>query len=78
MIAFRDFKPEIPGIFPKARQVEENFSGALAEANGWIFSGSIEVINVETIGLHDSAFEARSIRVWYHSQSSKPRTSPEV
>jgi hypothetical protein len=77
MIAYRDFKPQAPGYFPDAARMEDNFADALAEANDWIFSGSIEVINVETLGLVDAAFQARSIRVWYRTSQSKPRTSDE-
>ena len=77
MIAYRDFKPETQGLFPDARRFEENFQEALVEMNDWIASNAIDVINVETLGLVDAAFQARSIRVWYRTNHFKPRTSHE-
>jgi hypothetical protein len=78
MIAYRDFRPEVEGFFPKAHRIEEKFDGALAGANRWIESESIEVLNVETIGLRDAAFESRSIRIWYRTDVKKPDPLPEI
>lgn len=77
MIDFRDFRPKRAGLFPKARRIEENFRIALADANDWIFRESIDVINLETTGLGDGAFEAYSIRVWYRTAVVKPSVSHE-
>jgi hypothetical protein len=78
MIAYRDFRPEVVGLFPKADRIQENFAIALAEANRWIESESIDLINVETIGIHDAAFESRSIRIWYRTAGPKLDPLPEI
>jgi hypothetical protein len=78
MIAYRDFRPEAPGLFPRGWQFREGFDAALAEANDWIERESVDVLSVETLGCHEAAFEVRSIRVWYRTSSPKPRPTPEV
>ena len=77
MIAFRDFKPDLPAA-PADPRREVNFAKAVEAANAWIAAGSIEVCNVETLGTLDAWIGVRWLRVWYHAQASKPGPSPEV
>jgi hypothetical protein len=72
LIAFKDFKPIRPGVFPGVERLAEAQQKALAEANEWIESESIEVIGVESLTDQegDAAVERRCIRVWYRTTSS--------
>ena len=66
MIAYRDFEPKlIPGFFSKAADLKAVFDAALASANEWIDGESIEVINVETVGMGDYHPMQRWVRIWY-------------
>jgi len=78
MISFRDFRLHPEHFFPSSSRIEEKFSRAFREANDWIDSESIDVINVETIGLIDAAFESRSIRIWYRVVGAKLDPIPEL
>jgi hypothetical protein len=71
MIAFRDFRPGAMGFILDFRLIEKNLQATLDEANAWISSESIEVINVETVSpfFYTSLF-GRHIRVWY--RTSRP------
>ena len=65
MIAFRDFAPEHAGMFSKVEAWKRSLDKALLQANEWIDQASIEVINVETIGMGESLPITRTIRIWY-------------
>jgi hypothetical protein len=65
MIAFRDFVPKNMGMFSKVEAWRRSFDQALSRANEWIDESSIEVINVETIGMGESLPVTRTIRIWY-------------
>ena len=68
------------GSRPLSRQlaVRREVRRGTAEANEWIGRESVNVLNVETIGSLDAAFEARSIRVWYRTPFVKAYQEPEV
>jgi hypothetical protein len=80
LIAFKDFKPIRPGLFRGVPRLAEAQQEALAEANEWIESESIEVIGVESLTDQegDAAVERRCIRVWYRTSNIKPEPSPEA
>ncbi len=65
MIAFRDFEPVNAGMFSKVEAWKRSFDDALSRANEWIDRASIEVINVETIGMGESLPVTRTVRIWY-------------
>jgi hypothetical protein len=68
MIAFRDFVPEHAGMFSKIDAWKRSFDKALSQANEWIDRDSIEVINVETIGMGESLPVTRTVRIWYRAR----------
>ena len=77
MIAYRDFWPDVKGVTEPAR-IQEKFDEALADANDWAESESIDVINVESIGVQDMVFEFRLLRIWYRAAGEKPDPIPEI
>jgi hypothetical protein len=69
MIAYRDFEPKPrAGLFPKAADLKLAFDAAVALANEWIDGESIEVINVETVGMGEVSPMQRSVRIWYRAR----------
>ena len=69
MIAFRDFGPrQVTGLFTKDADLKAAFDAALASANEWIDGESIEVINVETVGMGEAHPMQRAVRIWYRER----------
>jgi hypothetical protein len=74
MVAFRDFVHVNDGFWPSRKRGVQAFEKALVEANEWIDRESIEVINVETLGIVGSSI----VRVWHRTPSPKLQPPPEV
>jgi len=79
MIAHRDFEPgKRPSFLPKLPEIKAAFEEALASANAWIASESVEVLNVETIGTPDLHPLYGWVRVWYRTTTAKAEPIPEI
>ena len=77
MIAYRDFEPRNPGIFPKPSALKLAFDAALVLVNQWIEDEAIDVIGIESMDVGQDSHMLRMIRVWYRATDAKPTSSAE-